>query len=81
MLLDSWNQLLLTVPWPLWLPRWSLALVLPTIGTDSPSAWDLRYDVRERLIQWVRVHHPESLPRERLRITGTVRSAQRQTER
>lgn len=44
-------------------------------AADSPSTWDLRCDVRERLIQWVRVHHPESLPRERLRITGTVRSA------
>ena len=32
MLLDSWNQLLLAVPWPLWLPRWSLALVLPIIA-------------------------------------------------
>lgn len=30
---------------------------------DSPSAWDLRCDVRERLIAWLQRERPESLPR------------------
>lgn len=28
----------------------------------SPEAWDLRCEVREKLVAWIRDHHPESLP-------------------
>ncbi|MEP0707099.1 MAG: mechanosensitive ion channel domain-containing protein [Parvibaculum sp.] len=31
----------------------------------SPQAWDLRCDVREKLISWVRDNHPDSLPQVR----------------
>lgn len=30
---------------------------------DSPTAWDLRCEVREHLIGWLQREHPESLPR------------------
>ncbi|MDL4820225.1 mechanosensitive ion channel family protein [Actinomadura opuntiae] len=32
-------------------------------AADSASAWDLRCDVREHLISYIREHHPEALPR------------------
>lgn len=35
-------------------------------AVDSPTAWDLRCLVRERLIRWVQLNYPESLPRLRL---------------
>ena len=38
----------------------------------SPEAWDLRCDVRERLVAWIRETHPESLPQ--VRSTGTQRN-------
>ncbi|MFI7135130.1 mechanosensitive ion channel family protein [Nonomuraea sp. NPDC050153] len=31
-------------------------------AADSPSSWDLKCDVREFLVNYVRDHHPESLP-------------------
>lgn len=31
----------------------------------SPEAWDLRCNVREKLIAWIRENHPESLPQVR----------------
>ena len=34
-------------------------------AADSPTAWDLRCDVRERLIAWLQREHPGALPRER----------------
>jgi hypothetical protein len=34
-------------------------------STDSGNAFDLRCEVRDRLIQFLRRHHPESLPRVR----------------
>jgi small-conductance mechanosensitive channel len=34
-------------------------------AADAPTLWDLRCDVRERLVHWVREHHPEALPRMR----------------
>lgn len=34
-------------------------------AADSPTAWDLRCMVRERLLAWLREAHPEWLPRER----------------
>ncbi|MDT8430438.1 MAG: mechanosensitive ion channel [Bacteroidales bacterium] len=35
---------------------------------DSPTAWDLRVSVREKLISFLQEHYPESLPRTRLVI-------------
>jgi small-conductance mechanosensitive channel len=32
-------------------------------SADSPSNWDLKCEVREKLIIWLREHHPESLPK------------------
>jgi len=34
-------------------------------ASDSPRAWDLRCEVREKLIAYIRDTHPESLPRQR----------------
>ena len=35
-------------------------------AADAPSAWDLRCEVREQLLRFIRDHHPEALPRVRL---------------
>ena len=35
---------------------------------NSGTAWDLRCDVREKLIHWLQQHYPESLPRARIEI-------------
>lgn len=32
-------------------------------AADAPTLWDLRCEVRERLIDWVRRNHPAALPR------------------
>jgi len=37
---------------------------------DSPTAWDLRVYVREKLIDFIQKNYPESLPRKRIRIEG-----------
>jgi small-conductance mechanosensitive channel len=34
-------------------------------AADASSAWDLRCEIREKLIQFIQEHHPESLPRVR----------------
>lgn len=36
---------------------------------SAPSAWDLRCEVREKLITFLRQHHPDALPRTRQDIT------------
>jgi small-conductance mechanosensitive channel len=38
---------------------------------DSGTAWDLRCEVREKLISYIRDHHPESLPRLRVDPVGS----------
>ncbi len=35
---------------------------------DSGAAWDLRCDVREKLIHWLQQHYPKSLPKVRAEI-------------
>ena len=35
-------------------------------AADSPSAWDLRVNVREKLIDFLQKNYPENLPRSRL---------------
>jgi small-conductance mechanosensitive channel len=34
-------------------------------ATDAPTLWDLRCDVREHLVKWLREKHPHALPRVR----------------
>jgi small-conductance mechanosensitive channel len=41
-------------------------------AADSPTTWDLRCEVREALIRWIRATYPDALPRERMRVQGTV---------
>lgn len=33
---------------------------------NSPTAWDLRVFVREKMIQYIQIHYPESLPKTRI---------------
>jgi small-conductance mechanosensitive channel len=37
-------------------------------AASSGQAFDLRCDVREKLIAWLQAHHPSALPRERLEL-------------
>lgn len=37
-------------------------------ASDAPSAWDLRCDIREELLSWLRDTHPEALPRLRTQV-------------
>jgi len=39
-------------------------------AADSPAAWELRCQVREELVEWVRTNHPAALPRFRAEIGG-----------
>lgn len=65
----------------LWDERVSLLQVIDATGAylrvrclvsaaDAPTLWDLRCLVRERLVEWVREHQPQSLPRLRAVIDG-----------
>jgi hypothetical protein len=66
---------------PLWDKRfWNLQVtdasektmqirVLATTA-DSSKGWDLRCDIREKVISYIQKHHPESLPRFRAEIGG-----------
>ncbi len=44
---------------------------------NSPKAWDLRCEIRESLIRWLQQNQPGALPRQRMRIQGTVSSRER----
>jgi len=35
---------------------------------NSPTAWDLRCEIREKMISWLQQNHPESLPKKRADI-------------
>jgi small-conductance mechanosensitive channel len=37
-------------------------------AADAPTLWDLRCDVRERLVEWIRDNHPAALPRVRAQV-------------
>jgi hypothetical protein len=39
---------------------------------DASSAWDLRCEVRERLIAYIQERYPESLPRARAEIDAQL---------
>lgn len=35
---------------------------------NSPTAWDLRCEVREKMVQWLQQHYPDALPRRRAQV-------------
>jgi hypothetical protein len=41
-------------------------------AADASLAWDLRCEVREKLIQFLQRHHPEGLPRVRAQLQPAV---------
>ncbi|MBX9246180.1 mechanosensitive ion channel [Actinotalea ferrariae] len=41
-------------------------------AADAPTLFDLRCEVREGLVEWLRSHHPEALPRSRWEQSGPV---------
>jgi small-conductance mechanosensitive channel len=44
-------------------------------AADAPSAWDLRCEVRERLLEFLREQHPQALPRTRIEsVSGSPAS-------
>ncbi|MEO0691677.1 MAG: mechanosensitive ion channel family protein [Pseudomonadota bacterium] len=43
----------------------------------SPQAWDLRCEVREKLVAWMQAEYPEALPRIRAELDPTDRPARR----
>jgi small-conductance mechanosensitive channel len=66
---------------PLWDKRfWNLQVTDATERTmqirvlataaDSSKSWDLRCDIREKLIAYIQKHHPQSLPQLRTQIGG-----------
>jgi small-conductance mechanosensitive channel len=68
-------------PNPLWDKRfWNLQVTDATEKTmqirvlatsaDSSKDWDLRCDIREKLIAYIQKHHPQSLPQFRTQISG-----------
>jgi len=65
----------------LWDGRVSVLQVTDAVGSamrvralvsavDAPRLWDLRCFVREHLVNWMRHHHPTSLPRVRAEMTA-----------
>ncbi len=42
---------------------------------DAPQTWDLRCEVREKLIAWLHQAYPEALPRARVEMAGERRGA------
>ncbi|NCB17580.1 MAG: mechanosensitive ion channel, partial [Synergistales bacterium] len=39
-------------------------------AANSGAAWDLRCHVRERMMEWLRIEHPDWLPRTRAEVNG-----------
>ncbi len=81
--LDELRQALKDIiePHPLWDKRfWNLQVTDATEKTmqirvlattaDSSKGWDLRCDIREKLIAYIQQHHPQSLPQFRAEING-----------
>ncbi|GGV21768.1 mechanosensitive ion channel protein MscS [Actinomadura cremea] len=57
------------------LPNGLVKLRAVMTAADSGATWDLRCDVREHLISYVRAHHPDALPRFRTGPDGLVPGA------
>jgi small-conductance mechanosensitive channel len=68
---------------PLWDERVNVLQVTDAVGGmiqiralvsayDAPTLWDLRCAVRESLVDWLRQHHADALPRVRNELTGEV---------
>lgn len=52
----------------------STLLVRPLMSAkDASDAWDLRCEVREKLIQFLQQNHPHALPRQRAELVGSKR--------
>jgi small-conductance mechanosensitive channel len=49
----------------------SMQLRVLATAANSSDSWDLRCEIREKLIAYIREHHPESLPRLRTEVDGT----------
>lgn len=52
----------------------SIRLRVLVSASDSSTAWDLRCEIREKLLAWLNEHHPEALPRFRLETPEEVGS-------
>ena len=39
-------------------------------AANSANAWDLRCDIREKMIAWLNEAYPHALPRDRIDLTG-----------
>lgn len=46
----------------------TMTIRLLVSAADSPTAWNLRVDVREKMIKFLQENYPESLPRTRVSI-------------
>ena len=68
---------------PLWDERTNVLQVTDALGGtvrlrallsayDAPTLWELRCDVRESLVTWLREHHGEAIPRTRTDLTGDL---------
>ena len=73
-------------PNPLWDKRfWNVQVTDSTEKTmqirvlatsaDSSAGWDLRCDIREKLIAYIQKHHPQSLPQFRAQIGGNLENS------
>ena len=82
--LDELRQALKDIiePNPLWDKRfWNLQVTDATEKTmqirvlatsaDSSKGWDLRCDIREKLITYIQKNHPNSLPQFRTELRGS----------
>lgn len=49
----------------------TLQLRILVSSKDAGTAWDLRCEVREKMIEFIREQYPEALPRFRAEITAT----------
>ncbi len=45
-------------------------------AADSPTAWDLRVEVREKLIEFIQRNYPNSLPRTRVEVPKPIPASQ-----
>ena len=51
----------------------SIAVRALVSAQTSPKAWDLRCEIREKMITWLQKEHPEALPRLRAKLQETAK--------